>query len=112
MAAELVHNGVPLSEIAGLDPLQLRWVYFRDRDEHGGLIREQQKVVGDDRYQERYKPVTFEEMYRQVKSSQGMPSEMIEEAWQGYLKANPGLVAHMEKRRAAKRRRSEVLHQA
>jgi hypothetical protein len=39
MVAELIEKGISLKEIAGLDDMQIMRVYFRERDEHGRLIR-------------------------------------------------------------------------
>jgi hypothetical protein len=39
VVAELVYHGTSLAEIAGLSWLQIRWLYFRDRDEHCMLVR-------------------------------------------------------------------------
>jgi hypothetical protein len=102
IVAELVNHQVPLSEIAGLDDLQIKWIFFRERDEKGELIREN---IHDSAKGYVKTPVSFESMYRQVKKRQGLTPEQTEIAWEKYLEENPSLldqITRQHKGKAAK----------
>lgn len=85
--SQLVKNGVPLREIAGLDDFQMAWVYFRPRNKYGELLRPRQKKkkghVG--------KPVHFQDMFKALWTKRGMTQEEIDIRWQRYKENNPSL---------------------
>lgn len=95
MVAQLKFNSVPMREIAGIDTYQLRWIYGRERDETGKLVR-----AGKDGLPEWAKtdsrgmrvvenPTSFGRMYGQVARSRGWTRERTVASWQEWLKANP-----------------------
>jgi hypothetical protein len=94
--SELLYAGKTLSEIAGYDNYQLKWVLFRSRDKYGRLIRVDSDlppwVHVDERGMRVVKnPVGFGKMYRRLKARQGLSREKVAERWAEYVKAHPRL---------------------
>jgi len=92
----LVYHGTTLAEISRLTSYQLQWVYFRERDEQGRLVKQIRPVAAD--VVQKRKPVSFEEMFRGVKRFQGLDDAKTEEAWQQYIVENPSIRRHLRKK--------------
>ncbi len=129
--AELLQSRVSLAELAGLDDVQLVWLYARPRDEHGRLVKPGRggllpspSANGHPSPQEDgpvvRKAVGMEEAFRQVKRYQsgkakgrvfngkvfdGWTEAEIDVLWENYLKANPALRVRPERERSRKNRR-------
>jgi hypothetical protein len=81
IVSELVDKGRTLQEIAGLDFVQLRWIFFRERNEDGSLKRPQV-------YEPRItKPVSYEQMFRDH-AAKFMDAAEVEKTWQDWLNAD------------------------
>lgn len=101
MVAELVyHLHVPIETIAGLTDLQLRYLYFRDRNDDGRLKGFQDandipKVSASQR-------VSFESMYKHRLSNRGFKEEQVEGRWEEFVRKNPSIVKVLTKGRVRK----------
>ena len=96
IVSDLTYAGKPLSEIAGYDDLQLRWIIFRARDKHGRLIRKTKDLpdwveVDEEGQRIISNPKPFEFMFRQVQLNRGKSREEADKDWQGFLAENPKL---------------------
>lgn len=93
IAAELVHNGLSLKELAGLTDLQICWLYFRPRDKYGRLKRKgrhRATKVSAPKTKD-WQKQSYEGMYRHVWKERGLSDEQIAEKWQAKLSAEPSL---------------------
>ncbi|MDE2103622.1 MAG: hypothetical protein KGL39_40665 [Patescibacteria group bacterium] len=88
VAAELVYAGKSLSEVAGLDEVQLRTVYFIKRDKYGSIVRERTDIpqfVLDNLDEEgRWQiknPKSYRSMFQQVMHKRGLKDDEI---WKRY----------------------------
>lgn len=93
VAAELTyHRHLSLDQIARLDDDQLLWIYFRQRDEWGCLLRDGKREwrPGDPIVEF---AVSFESMVKQVWRERGYSKEEIQALWLDYLDENPKYLA-------------------
>lgn len=95
IVSELRHANVSMEEIAGLDSYRLRWIYFRDRDKTGRLVRRGQQglppecEVDSEGFRIVSNPQPFSRMFAQVCRGRRMTREQTAESWAAFKADNP-----------------------
>jgi len=90
----MVYAGKPLSEIAGYDSWQLKYLIFRKRDKRGRLIRKSPKLPSwveiDSRGQRVISnEIPFSVAVKRAHRQIGTDDKTIEKMWGSFLAENP-----------------------
>ncbi len=95
IVAQLKFNSIPMTEIAGIDSYQLRWLHSRARDKTGRLIRGGRDGLPDwcevdaDGRRVISNPTSFGRMFVGVAKARGWGKEATVASWREWVKANP-----------------------
>lgn len=83
-----MNSNVTLEEAAGLTDYQIRWLFFRDRDKYGRLIRSPALTGG---IKDRRVPVHYADMQKDVWRNRGLSEDEVQRRWDERVSREPSL---------------------